>query len=198
MYTTASGIDLKPTQETYDAVTRAFDHFNWALFDNQLPACLLTLQRKGRTYGYFCRKRFARNDGETCDEIALNPAHFSTRDLEDICATLVHEMTHLWQHHFGNPGRGRYHNREWADKMNSLGLHPSDTGEPGGRETGDLMAHYIVADGAFARAFAEFSSAVLPWTGRTLPTPQTVASTGSQARQAKAASVSNIPARPAA
>ncbi len=168
VYTTIddTGIEIRPTQETYEAIMRAYDHFNWVLFDNKLPGCLITLQRKGQsTYGYFCRERFAREDGTTCDEIALNPAHFAERDAEEVCSTLVHEMVHLWQHHFGQSGRGRYHNRQWAEKMKSVGLHPSDTGLPGGAETGDRMTHYIGAGGPFAHAYAELqvSGFVIEW-----------------------------------
>lgn len=49
-------------------------------------------------------------------------------------------MTHLWQYHFGKPGRRGYHNKEWANKMESIGLMPSSTGQPGGDKTGDKMA----------------------------------------------------------
>jgi hypothetical protein len=33
--------------------------------------------------------------------------------------------------------------------MKEVGLYPSDTGEPGGKETGQRMSHYIVAAGPF-------------------------------------------------
>lgn len=151
MYTT----NTKPTPETYDAFQDAYEHFNWVLFDSQLPNCLITLQRKGRSYGYFCRDRFVSKTGECCDEIALNPMHFGDRSLEENLSTLAHEMVHLWQHVFGTPGRGRYHNREWAEQMKAIGLHPSDTGAPGGKELGDQMSHYILPDGAFAKAAAD-------------------------------------------
>ncbi len=167
MHTPEDRIDpgLKPTRDTYDAFQHAYDHFNWMLFEAELPNCLITLQRKGRTYGYFHRKRFAREDGKICDEIALNPAHFRSRSAEEVLSTLVHEMTHLWQFHFGTPGRGRYHNRQWAEKMKSLGLHPSDTGSPGGRELGDRVSHYIMDGGSFARAADELieSGFVIEW-----------------------------------
>ena len=157
VYTPEAAIDrhVVPTRDTYDALQHAYDHFNWVLFETELPNCLITLQRKGRTYGYFCRKRFVRDDGTPCDEIALNPVYFKKRSLEDSLSTLVHEMVHLWQHHFGTSGRGRYHNRQWAEKMKSIGLYPSNTGEPGGEELGDQMSHYIIDDGPFARACAE-------------------------------------------
>lgn len=65
--------------------------------------------------------------------------------------TLVHEMVHLWQHHFGEPGRGRYHNGEWAKKMEAIGLMPSDTGQPGGKRVGDQMSDYAIEGGEFLR-----------------------------------------------
>ena len=138
-----------PTPETYDALQRAYEFFNDRLFEGRLPDCVITLRRHGRSYGYFSGDRFGADQGELCDEIALNPLHFSERSLRETLSTLVHEMVHLWQHHFGKPGRGKYHNREWADRMKSLGLQPSNTGAPGGKETGDTMSHYIVPAGPF-------------------------------------------------
>jgi hypothetical protein len=38
-------------------------------------------------------------------------------------------MAHHWQAHFGDPCRGRYHNREWAARMEALGLMTTDTSE---------------------------------------------------------------------
>ena len=69
---------------------------------------------------------------------------------------MCHESGHVWQHEYGNPGRGGYHNREWARKMHSIGLMPSSTGKPGGATTGDHMSHYIMEDGPFARACRTF------------------------------------------
>lgn len=42
-----------PTAKTYAALNRAFDFFNDWLFGGELPACLVTLQRKNKAYGYF-------------------------------------------------------------------------------------------------------------------------------------------------
>lgn len=141
-----------PTRETYSELQQAYEHFNQRLFDDALPHCLITLQREKRTCGYFSAARFASLDGSTTDEIALNPAYFAAVPIIETLQTLVHEMTHLWQHHFGKPGRARYHNEEWADKLESLGLMPSSTGRPGGRRTGDMMADYAMAGGPFLAA----------------------------------------------
>ncbi len=133
---------------------KAFDHFNATLFGGKLPSCLITLQRKRGAYGYFSPRRFtyASNPDRATDEIALNPSHFGERAADEVLSTLVHEMVHLWQQHFGTPGRGRYHNAEWAAKMREIGLIPTDTGEPGGKDTGDRVTHLIEAGASFARA----------------------------------------------
>ncbi|AFJ90364.1 Zinc metalloproteinase Mpr protein (plasmid) [Burkholderia sp. KJ006] len=140
---------MKPTAETYAELQLAYDTFNKRLFDNKLPECLITLQREKRAYGYFSAERFANRNGEKVDEIAMNPTYFAVVPLIEIMQTLAHEMAHLWQHHHGNPGRGRYHNNEWADKMEAIGLMPSNTGRPGGKRTGDQMADYPIEGGLF-------------------------------------------------
>lgn len=143
---------MKPTQQAYAELQQAFDHFNARLFDGQLPDCLLTLQREKHTYGYFSKSRFIGRDGRRIDEIALNPSYFAVVPLVEIMQTIVHEMAHLWQHHFGAPGRSRYHNDQWANKMEEIGLMPSDTGRPGGKRTGDRVADYAIAGGRFLQA----------------------------------------------
>jgi predicted SprT family Zn-dependent metalloprotease len=143
---------IKPTKETYDQIQQAYDYLNRALFKSELPNCLITLQRRNRTYGYFSGGRFGRSDGLMTDEIALNPRHFHNRPVTEVLATLAHEMAHLWQHHHGKPGRGRYHNREWAERMKAIGLQPTTTGEEGGQETGDAVNHYVIPDGPFDAA----------------------------------------------
>lgn len=145
-----------PTTKTYDGLNRAFGFFNERLFAGELPACLITMQRAKKAYGYFAGGRFGSKDGEVVtDEIALNPSHFRARTTEESLSTLVHEMVHLWQHHFGKPSRTGYHNKEWAAKMRLVGLVPSDTAQPGGKETGQKVSHYIAAGGPFQAAFAE-------------------------------------------
>ena len=39
--------------------------------------------------------------------------------------------------------------------MESIGLMPSNTGQPGGKRTGQQMTHYIIEDGQFAEAAAD-------------------------------------------
>ena len=143
---------MHPTQQIYDELQAAYDHFNSELFENKLPDCLITLQRERRTFGYYCRDRFVSHAGTITDEIAMNPAYFGIRSIPQSLSTLVHEMVHQWQYHFGKPGRRGYHNKEWGEKMDAVGLVPSNTGKPGGKRVGEQMDHYIKKAGAFDQA----------------------------------------------
>lgn len=138
--------------ELYNQLQEAYDFFNHELFSGRLPSCLITVQRENECiHGYFSFRRFG-SKGEKIketDEIAMNPIYFVNTRIENVLATLVHEMVHLEQAHFGEPGRGRYHNRQWGDWMMRVGLMPSNTTKEGGRRTGDQMAHYIIKNGRF-------------------------------------------------
>jgi hypothetical protein len=148
------------TTTEYRGFQKAYDFFNRALFGNSLPHVLVTLQRHARAKGYFSPDRFAGRveDTRKTDELALNPDTFTGRTDEEILSTLTHEMAHVWQQHHGTPSSGRYHDREWAGKMKEIGLQPTDTGEPGGKETGQSVTHYIVPGGRYALAYARLQA----------------------------------------
>jgi len=42
--------------------------------------------------------------------------------------------------------------------MKEIGLQPSTTGQPGGKETGQSVTHYIVAGGPYAKAYAKLKA----------------------------------------
>lgn len=135
----------------YVTLSDCYDLFNERLFGGQLRGCVLTFEDRGQHFGYYRQGGYiGREGGERRDEICLNPRHFlaNTGDLE-LLQTLVHEQVHQWQYQFGTPSRRTYHNREWAEKMLSVGLVPSHTGRPGGNMTGQHMADYPAEDGAF-------------------------------------------------
>ena len=146
----------QPTRETYTELDEAYAHFNLQLFSGRLPRCVITLNRRKGTYGYFWADTWAEQGGRgVADEIALNPDHFANRSLPRLLSTLVHEMCHLEQHHFGTPGRRGYHNKQWGELMERVGLIPSSTGEKGGRRTGEKMSHYAQPAGPFELACTE-------------------------------------------
>src|SRR5262249_11262724 len=121
----------------------------------ELPPCLITLAIKGKSLGYFWPNRFQNTDGDITAELALNPEIMKLRSDRETLSTLVHEMVHAWQQAFGKPSRAGYHNKQWAAKMEAVGLMPSSTGQPGGKKTGQRMTHYIIDGGPFDVECAE-------------------------------------------
>lgn len=149
--------DQNLTTTEYEVFQKAYDFFNQRLFDGVLPGVLITLQRKSKSVGMYRRGSFKdrNNASEEVDEIAINPdAYVSLPDVE-IWQTLVHEMCHQWQFHFGKPSRKSYHNKQWAQKMESVGLIPSSTGKPGGAKVGQTMYDYIDEAGEFRECARE-------------------------------------------
>jgi predicted SprT family Zn-dependent metalloprotease len=165
----ASRLKEQPTTETYTVLQQAYDHFNTELFDGLLSNCLITLSAERKNaFGYYRNHPFAHTNlkGKWTNEIALNPFQFDKRSDREIYSTLVHEMVHLWQHHFGTPPKRVYHDKEWADKMESVGLMPSSTGIEGGKRTGRRVSHYIIEGGAFDKAEKKFKGKIA-WRGTT-------------------------------
>ena len=151
-----------PTSEQYVAFESVFDHFNVELFGGALPPAMLTFAKRSRSYGFYRHDRWRRSatDEGHVGEIALSPDHL-TRGEKDVASTIVHEMVHLWQFSHGSPSRRGYHNAEWGTRMEAVGLMPSNTGEPGGKRTGQRMTHYIIDGGPFDIAFGRLDRAEL-------------------------------------
>lgn len=161
----------KPTLIQYKALQTAYDYFNEKLFDAELPPCLITLQRKKGARGYHWSDAY-QNVGDAdqqLDEIALNPACFDRCD-KDIISTLVHEMCHLWQHHYGEESRSGYHNKEWANKMIAIGLIPVSLDNPG-KMTGQKVTHTVDSDGRYDQAYNDLKTkGIINWVSSNLPT----------------------------
>lgn len=138
----------------YITLSECYDRFNKELFGDLLPGCVLTFEDKGqRNFGHYRYLGYVTRDGnDRKDEICLNPRHFltNTGDLE-LLQTLAHEMCHQWQYHHGKKSRAGYHNAEWGNQMEAIGLIPSSTGKPGGKKTGQSMADYADPDGLFLK-----------------------------------------------
>ncbi len=157
-----------PTSETYNSILQAYEFFNQALFHGHLPKVIVAYQRQRRVMGYTSIGRWVNAESTCVDELGVNPEYFAKYPLLELCQTLCHEMVHIWQAHFGRPGRRGYHNIEWAKKMQSIGLMPSATGKPGGDITGETMMDYILVEGPFleqCRALID-TGYKLPWVDR--------------------------------
>jgi hypothetical protein len=148
----------KPTAITpkeYGGLQAAYEHFSAELFEGTLPNVFITYQRRAHMAGHFWAENYAgRNSSDDrSHELALNPDGFIGRSDAEILSTLVHEMVHVWQQEHGTPAKRGYHNKQWAAKMKTVGLYPSNSGMVGGKETGQQMSHYVIPDGVFTRSY---------------------------------------------
>ncbi|MBB6443199.1 SprT-like domain-containing protein [Phycisphaera mikurensis] len=149
----------KPTAETYGALQRAFDHFNTELFGGRLAPVVFVFLRKPGMRGAFRSAAWKRRGKggaagsggavDTADEIALNPDYLLDHDAVEVLGTLVHEQVHQFQVLTGTPSRPTYHNAEWADMAEAVGLRPTATGAVGGARVGQKMEHLVEPGGRF-------------------------------------------------
>jgi hypothetical protein len=147
------------TMVEYGGLQAAFSFLNDKLFDGALKNVVIALQRRAHSGGHFSPDRFTSRAGDGAHhEISLNPDGFVGRTDEYIVSILLHEMCHEWQHHFGKRPSRAYHDKQWAAKMESLGLMPSNSGMVGGKRTGAQMSHYVIQDGLYAQAFVALAA----------------------------------------
>jgi len=144
------------TTRQFQTLDDLYAFYNVQLFGASLPECIINLSRRPHSKGFFVPRLwvaiYENNTNDFSHEISLNPDYLLRPSIE-WHATFVHEMVHLWQHEFGNPARAYFHNREWVDKMETIGLIPSHTGEPGGKKIGQSISHYIDPNGLFHKVF---------------------------------------------
>ena len=145
-----------PTTAQYGAFEKMCSHFCAQLFDARLPNPMLVFDRRLPSASFFAADAWSAKDdvAPLVSEIALNPEMLRSLSARCVAAALVHELTHLWQHALGaQKSRPGYHIMEWSLKMESVGLMPSETGEPGGPRVGQTMSQHVVPGGPFEKAF---------------------------------------------
>lgn len=148
------------TLKLFGALQGAYNYFKVRLFKDRLSPAVLTLNRNTRSGGYYMRSAWVDETQNVLPEINISPATLQLSPL-DVMSILVHEMTHHFQHLHGNPGRAGYHNKEFAKFMFCLGLQCSSTGEPGGKQTGERMSHFVLPGGTFHNAFEQMPNEYL-------------------------------------
>ena len=152
----------RPTPSQFSVYQQVVDYFNRVLFENDLPDCMLSFnRRRSSSHTLFAAGQWLEEAGSTTAEISLNLKQMGENEPIKVLAMLVREMVHLWQEMHGRPSCNGYYNREWAEKMAMIGLTPSATGLPGGRRTGQGVQHYIEPNGRFAKAFREMPTTYL-------------------------------------
>jgi len=112
---------LKTMQEVLEY---SFDVLNEVYFGGELPPIVITLQSSPRSNGHFTVGRVWRAEEEHFNEINISVEHLD-RPIENIIATLCHEMVHYYCQLKGiqdTSQGGRYHNKNFKRVAESKGL----------------------------------------------------------------------------
>ena len=99
--------------ETITALETIFDKLNAIYFEGKLPRPVITVQTTPKAYGHCSTKKIWKSENEGTYEINLG-AEFINRPKESACATLLHEMVHLFctENEIADTCQnGRYHNK---------------------------------------------------------------------------------------
>lgn len=113
-------------------LNRIFDLLNEAYFENTLSRPTITIQSTPKAYGHFSLRSdtWVSKNGET-HEINIGAGTLA-RPIENVVATLLHEMVHYYNHINGiqDTSRGNtYHNKRFRESAEARGLivehHPT-------------------------------------------------------------------------
>lgn len=106
-------------------LNKVFDMLNDEFFENALSRPTITIQSTPKAYGHFSLREdtWVSKSGGT-HEINIGAGTLS-RPIENVCATLLHEMVHYWNYENGVQDcsrGGTYHNRRFRDAASARGL----------------------------------------------------------------------------
>jgi hypothetical protein len=106
-------------------LNKVFDLLNAEFFESELSRPTITIQSTPKAYGHFSLREdtWVSKLGET-HEINIGAGTLS-RPIEEVAATLLHEMVHYYNHVHGiqDCSRGNtYHNRQFKEAAEARGL----------------------------------------------------------------------------
>lgn len=121
---------------TYNRVAgylnKIFDLLNAEYFDGQLTRPTITIQSTPKAYGHFTLRDDTWVSKNGCSHEINIGAGTLSRDISEVCATLLHEMVHYYCYVNGTQdtsNRGVYHNKRFKQAAESRGLivehHPT-------------------------------------------------------------------------
>lgn len=103
---------------------KAFDVLNRVYFNAELPKVMITIQSRPKAYGYITCNEVWTDTDRSYYEINIT-AEYLNRPIENVLATLQHEMVHLYCMVNGiqdTSKAGRYHNKNFKAEAEKRGL----------------------------------------------------------------------------
>lgn len=133
-------------------LNKIFDLLNAEYFENELSRPTITIQSTPKAYGHFTLRddTWTSAIGNT-HEINIGAGTLA-RPIENLTATLLHEMVHYYNHVKGiqDCSRGNtYHNRKFKEAAEARGLHISHSEKNGWSitEPTEELLDFIIANG---------------------------------------------------
>ena len=133
-------------------LNKIFDLLNDAYFENALSRPTITIQSTPKAYGHFTLRddAWVSKNGAS-HEINIGAGTLA-RPIENVAATLLHEMCHYWNYENGVQDcsrGGTYHNRRFKETAESHGLtveHDSKYGWTITHPSDDLLTFILEND----------------------------------------------------
>ena len=114
------------TSRTAGYLEKIFRSLNANYFDGQIEEPIITIQSTPRAYGHVTvAKTWHRTDGEERHELNLGAGTLD-RPIENVVATVLHEMVHLFclKNGIKDTSRGgTYHNKRFKEEAEKRDLH---------------------------------------------------------------------------
>ena len=133
-------------------LNKVFDLLNAEFFENTLSRPTITIQSTPKAYGHFSLRddTWVSKIGET-HEINIGAGTLA-RPIEEVTATLLHEMVHYWNYENGiqDCSRGNtYHNRQFKAAAEAHGLNVAHSDKYGWSHTtpSDSLLDFILENG---------------------------------------------------
>lgn len=139
------------TSRTAGYLEKIFRALNQDFFDGELEEPIITIQSTPRAYGHVTVAKTWKRKDENRHELNLG-AETLDRPIEEVVATIVHEMVHLYHlaHGVQDCSRGgTYHNKKFRDEAERRGLVVSHHDKYGWTitEPSDRLMEYILEQG---------------------------------------------------
>lgn len=102
----------------------AYNIFNEKYFTNALPVAMITIQSSRGAYGHCTTQKVWASGTGRYYELNLG-AEYLSRPIENVLATLMHEMVHIYCLENGikdTSNGGRYHNTRFKQEAEKRGL----------------------------------------------------------------------------
>jgi hypothetical protein len=140
--TSSKGRDVSVPADVVDALYVHMEQMRLSFFGGDLPDAILSFDVADKRMRGSHRIQMDRLGRRWM--INMNPVHLA-RPLDEILATLLHELIHVWQHECGTPSKAPYHNAAFRTMSAAFGIPVDERGHFLGVPCGTRFAQYCGA-----------------------------------------------------